>query len=153
MELTSSPELVATQPVRSAEAQPAKPDPATWVAVLFALTFLFQRISVPGISIPVTVPIAGLWLGLAFLRGLVTIDPRRFVIWCLTAAVSGAMVLPQLLLVARPFVSFNSWALWIVIWLPLVVRLRDRSRVQYLRTLRAVAHAGLAHRRCRKRRS
>ena len=31
-----------------------------------------------------------------------------------------------------------------VIWLPLVVRLRDRSRVQFLRTLRAVAHVGLA---------
>jgi hypothetical protein len=143
MELTSTPERVATRPLRSAERQPANPDPAIWVTVLFALTFLFERISVPGISIPVTLPIAGLWLGMAFLRGLVTIDPRRFVIWCVAAAVSGAMVLPQLLLVARPFVSFNSWALWIVIWLPLVVRLRDRSRVQYLRTLRAVAHAGL----------
>ena len=53
------------------------------------------------------------------------------------------MVLPQLALVAIPFVSFNSWAFWMVIWLPLVVRLRDRSRVQYLRTLRAVAHTSL----------
>ena len=143
MELTSTPERAAKLPVRSAERQPALPDPATWVTVLFALTFLLQRISLPGMSIPVTVPIAGLWVGLAFHRGLVTIDPRRFLIWCLAAAVSGAMVLPQLILVASPYVSFNSWALWIVIWLPLVVRLRDRSRVQYLRTLRAVAHAGL----------
>jgi hypothetical protein len=143
MELTSTPERVAVPPIRSTEQRPAAPDPATWVTVLFTLTFLFQRISVPGISIPVTVPIAGLWLGLAFLRGLVTIDPRRFVIWCLAAAVSGAMVLPQLIIVASPYVSFNSWALWIVIWLPLVVRLRDRSRVHYLRTLRAVANAGL----------
>jgi hypothetical protein len=144
MELTSTPERIATPPIHSAEQQQvAPPDPAVWVTVLFMLTFLFQRISVPGISIPVTVPIAGLWLGLGFLRGLVTIDPRRFVIWCLAAAVSGAMVLPQLIMVASPYVSFNSWALWIVIWLPLVVRLRDRSRVQYLRTLRAVANAGL----------
>ena len=143
MELTSTPERAATLPVRSAERQPAGPDPATWVTVLFVLTFLFQRISVPGISIPVTVAIAGLWVVLAFIRGLVTIDPRRFLIWCLAAAVSGAMVLPQLVLVASPYVSFNSWALWMVIWLPLVVRLGDRSRIQYLRTLRAVAHAGL----------
>jgi hypothetical protein len=143
MELTGTRERVATQPVRSAERRSATPDPATWVPALFALTFVFQRISVPGISIPITLPIAGLWVGLAFLRGLVTIDPRRFVIWCLAAAVSGAMVLPQLLLVASPYVSFNSWALWMVVWLPLVVRLRDRSRVQYLRTLRAVAHVGL----------
>jgi hypothetical protein len=143
MELTSTAERAATLPVRSAERQPAGPDPATWVAVLFALTFLLQRISLPGISIPVTVPIAGLWVGLAFLRGLVTIDPRRFLIWCLAAAVSGAMVLPQLVLVASPYVSFNSWALWTVVWLPLVVRLRDRSRVQYLRTLRAVANTCL----------
>ena len=143
MELTSTPERAVTLPVRSAERQPPGPDPAIWITVLFALTFLLQRISLPGISIPVTVPIAGLWVGLAFLRGLVTIDPRRFLIWCLAAAVSGAMVMPQLILVASPYVSFNSWALWMVIWLPLVVRLRDRSRVQYLRTLRAIAHACL----------
>ena len=143
MELTSVIERAATEPVRSTERRSALPDPAVWIAVLFALTFIFQRISLPGISIPVTVPIAGVWLVLALLRGLVTIDPRRFLIWCLAAAVSGAMALLQLIWVASPFVSFNSWALWMVIWLPLVVRLRDRSRVQYLRTLRAVAHVGL----------
>jgi hypothetical protein len=142
-------ELIATSvrtgplPARLTARSPATPDPAIWVVVLFGLTFLLQRISLPGISIPITVPIAGLWVGLAYLRGLVTIDPRRFLIWCLAAGVSGAMVLPQLILVARPYVSFNSWALWMVIWLPLVVRLRDRSRLQYLRTLRALAHAGL----------
>ena len=141
MELTSTAER--SDPVPSDTRQPARPDPATWIAVLFALTFGLQRISLPGISIPVTVPLACLWVGLALLRGLVTIDPRRFVIWCLAAAVSGAMVFPQLIWVASPFVSFNSWALWTVIWLPLVVRLRDRSRLAYLRTLRAVAHVGL----------
>jgi hypothetical protein len=143
MELTSTAERTLTLPVRPERRQRTAPDPAIWVAVLFALTFGLQRISLPGISIPVTVPIAGLWVGLAFLRGLVTIDPRRFLLWCLAAAASGAMVLPQLVLVASPFVSSNSWALWMVIWLPLVVRLRDRSRVHYLRTLRAVAHVGL----------
>ena len=143
MELTSTSERADPQPVHADKPQPALPDPAIWVTMLFALTFLLQRISLPGISIPVTVPIAGLWVGLAFLRGLVTIDPRRFLIWCLAAAVSGAMVLPQLIWVAGPYVSFNSWALWMAIWLPLVVRLRDRSRLAYLRTLRAVAHAGL----------
>jgi hypothetical protein len=143
MELTSTAARTGTLPARAAERQQAAPDPATWVTVLFVLTFLLQRISVPDISIPVTVPITCLWVCLAFIRGLVTIDPRRFLIWTLAAAVSGAMVLPQLILVARPYVSFNSWALWIVTWLPLVVRLRDRSRLAYLRTLRAIAHAGL----------
>lgn len=143
MELTSTVERAGVLPVRSAERQQASPDPARWVTVLFVLTFAFQRISLPGLSVPVTVLIAVLGLGLAFVRGLVSLDPRRFVMWSLAAAVSGAMVLPQLILVSSPFVSFNSWALWMVIWLPLVVRLRDRSRVQYLRTLRAVAHAGL----------
>ena len=118
-------------------------DPAVWVTALYVITFLFQRISLPSISIPVTVPIALIWLGAAWLRGVVTIDPRRLLIWLAAAGISGAMVLPQLLLVPSPYVSFNSWALWIVIWLPLVVRLRDRSRGEYLRTLRAVAHAGL----------
>jgi hypothetical protein len=143
MELTSTAERTDIQPVHSDTRQPSRLDPATWIAVLFALTFGLQRISVPNISIPVTVPIACLWVGLALLRGLVTIDPRRFLIWCFAAAVSGAMVCPQLIWVASPFVSFNSWALWMLIWLPVVVRLRDRSRLAYLRTLRAVAHVGL----------
>jgi hypothetical protein len=118
-------------------------DPAVWVTVLFVLTFLFQRISLPSISIPATLPIALCWLGLGWLRGVVTIDPRRLLLWLVAAGISGAMVLPQLMFIPNPFVSFNSWALWIVIWLPLVVRLRDRSRSDYLRTLRAVAHAGV----------
>jgi hypothetical protein len=143
MELTTTSQRTSPQQVDTETRQQARPDPATWVTVLFALTFLLQRISLPGISIPVTVPIAILWVGLGFLRGLVTIDPRRLLIWCLAAAVSGAMVLPQLMLVASPFVSFNSWTFWIVIWLPLVVRLRDRSRLQYVRTLRSVARVGL----------
>jgi hypothetical protein len=118
-------------------------DPAVWVTVLFVLTFLLQRISLPSISIPVTAPIALIWVGLAWLRGVVTIDPRRLLLWMAAAGISGAMVLPQLLFVPNPYVSFNSWAFWIVIWLPLVVGLRDRSRTDYLRTLRAVAHAGV----------
>jgi hypothetical protein len=118
-------------------------NPVVWVTTLFVATFLLQRISVPGISIPVTLPLAVLWIALAWLRGVVTVDPTRLLIWMAAAGVSGAMVLPQLLFVASPYVSFNSWALWMVIWLPLVVRLQRRSRVDYVRTLRAVAHVGL----------
>src|SRR4051812_8002873 len=116
MELTAVRDRAAIQPLGSTEQRWSAPDPASWIGALFALTFVFQRISVPGISIPVTVPIAGVWLVLALLRGLVTIDPRRFLIWCLAAAVSGAMALLQLIWVASPYVSFNSWALWMVIW-------------------------------------
>ena len=106
------------------------------------LTFLFQRISVPGISIPVTVPIAGLWLGLGFLRGLVTIDPRRFVIWCLAAAVrrDGAASADHR---GRSLCELQQLGAVDGHLASPVVRLRDRSRVQYLRTLRAVANAGL----------
>jgi hypothetical protein len=137
----SSPALMAT--TTEAPAGDRTRDPAVWVTVLFVLTFLLQRISLPSISIPVTVPVTLIWLGLAWLRGVVAIDPRRLLVWLAAAGISGAMVLPQLLLVPSPYVSFNSWALWIVIWLPLVVRLRIRSRIDYLRTLRAVAHAGV----------
>jgi hypothetical protein len=136
----SKPRLRATTEVPPGD---RRRDPAVWVTVLFVLTFLFQRISLPAISIPVTLPIASVWLGLAWLRGVVTFDPRRMVLWLIAAGISGAMVLPQLMFIPSPYVSFNSWALWIVIWLPLVVRLRDRSRSDYLRTLRAVAHAGV----------
>ena len=59
--------------------------------MLFVLTVLLQRISLPSISIPVTVPIALIWVGLAWLRGVVTLDPRRLVVWLAAAGISGAL--------------------------------------------------------------
>ena len=119
-------------------------DPVPWMVGLFVVSFVLQRISVPGISIPVTVPIALLWVGAALVWSVVTIDSRRLLLWLAASGVSGALVLPQLMVLARPLVSFNSWALWTVIWLPIVVRFKANTLTNYLRALRVVAQVGLA---------
>ena len=120
-----------------------KTDPVPWMVGLFVASFVLQRISVPGISIPVTVPIALLWVGAALLWGVVTVDSRRLLLWLVASGVSGVLVLPQLMVLAQPLVSFNSWALWTVVWLPIVIRFRANTLSNYLRALRAVAHVGL----------
>jgi hypothetical protein len=118
-------------------------DPVRWVLVLFAATFALQRLSLPGISIPITVPFAVVWMGLALYYQVVAVNVRRLILWLLAGAVGALMVIPQLLFVNAPYVSVNSWVLWMVVWLPLVVHLRDRSRAQYDRCLRAITQFGL----------
>jgi hypothetical protein len=118
-------------------------DPVKWILALLVSTFALQRLSLPGLSIPVTVPIAIIWMGLALYCQVVALDVRRLVLWLTAAAASALIMVPQLLFVQAPFVSPNSWALWMVVWLPLVVHLRDRSRDQWERCLRAIAVFGL----------
>ena len=119
-------------------------DPVRWVLVLFAATFALQRLSLPGISIPITVPFAVAWMGLAMYYQVVAVNVRRLILWLVAGAIGALMVIPQLLFVNAPYVSVNSWVLWMVVWLPLVVHLRDRSRAQYHRCLRAIVQFGLA---------
>ncbi len=93
-------------------------DPVPWIVGLFAANFLLQRISVPSLSIPVIVPLALVWVLVALRAGVVSINTRRLVLWLLAASVSGLLVTAQLAMVRSPYVSANSWALWMVLWLP-----------------------------------
>jgi hypothetical protein len=120
------------------------PDPVVWVVGLFAANFLLQRLSIPNLSIPVITPLIVIWMALALWAGVVELNARRLVLWLLAAAVSAGLVILQVLFVSNPFVSINSWAFWIVIWLPLVVQLRDRSRDSYRRALSGIGHLGVA---------
>lgn len=118
-------------------------DPVPWVLGLFAANFFLQRLSLPGISIPVTVPFVAAWIGLALFYRVVAINVRRLTLWLGAGALSGLVMIGQLSLVNAPFVSFYSWAFWMVIWLPVVVQIRDRSKEQYHRCLRAIARFGV----------
>ena len=118
-------------------------DPVPWVVGLFAANFLLQRISVPNLSIPIIVPLMVAWLAAALLAGVVSINSRRLVLWLLAAAVSGLLVSVQVMVVKSPFVSVNSWALWMTIWLPIVVHIRERGTHNYRRTVRGVGNIGL----------
>lgn len=118
-------------------------DPVTWVTWLFVLNFCLQRLSLPGISIPVTVPLTVLWLFAGWRMGVLAIEPRRTFLWLLAAGASAFVVLPQTLLVNGLYISVNSWLFWIVIWLPACFMLVDRTRETFLRALRSITTVGV----------
>lgn len=130
----------ATDPPRP---RPAGPDGVAWVCWLFVLNILFQRVSLPGISIPFTVPFTLAWLLLAWYRGVIVLERRRFVLWLVAAAAAAAVALPQTLLVDKHYISVNSWAFWMAMWLPVAFMMADRSGQTYLRALRALTTIGL----------
>ena len=121
----------------------ASRDPVTWVSWLFVLNFCLQRLSLPGISIPVTVPLTVLWLFAGWRVGVLAIEPRRTFLWLQAAGTSAFVVLPQSLLVSQLYISVNSWMFWIVIWLPACFMLVDRSQETFQRALRSVANIGV----------
>ena len=118
-------------------------DPVTWISWLFVLNFLTQRLSLPGISIPVTVPLTVVWLLAGWRLGVLAIEPRRTLLWLIGAGASALVVLPQVLFVKSPYVSVNSWAFWMVIWIPACFMLVDRSKETFERALRSVSTIGV----------
>ena len=118
-------------------------DPVPWVAGLFLATFLLQRITVPGLPIPITVLLAVGWVGLAAVFRIVEFNRLRLLLWLAAAGVSGMFVPLQTVVVDNPSVSVNSWGLWMVVWAPMVVQLKRRDERTYLRFTRAVAHIGV----------
>lgn len=118
-------------------------DPVMWIAWLFVLNFLTQRLSLPGISIPVTVPLTVVWLLAGWRSGVLAIEPRRTLLWLVGAGASALVVLPQVLFVKSPFVSVNSWAFWMVIWLPACFMLVDRTKHTFERALRSISTIGV----------
>lgn len=119
------------------------PDGVVWVCWLFVLNILLQRISLPAISIPLTVPITVLWALIAWHRGVVVLEGRRLMLWLVAAAASAFVVLPQVLFVHRPVISVNSWAFWMTMWFPAVFMMAERSGDTYRRLLAAVTRIGL----------
>lgn len=118
-------------------------DPVRWLGWLFVLNILVQRISVPGISISLTVPITVIWCLLAWRAGVLAVEKRRAVLWMIAAALSAAVAVPQILFVDRPIISVNSWLFWMTMWFPIVFFLADRSGAEYRRLMRVVTRLGL----------
>ena len=132
----------AGQPVGLASSFRVK-DPVPWVAGLFLATILFQRIAVPGLPIPITVPLTMAWMVIVWSLGIVELNRTRLLVWLFAGAISGLVMAGQVLLVARPYISFNSWAFWMMTWVPVVIQLKDRTRQTYLRCARAIAVIGM----------
>ena len=118
-------------------------DPVPWIVGLFAVNFLVQRLSIPFLSIPVITPLMFVWMVLVLWARVAEVNARRLLLWLLATSVSGSLVILQVLFVSQPFVSVNSWAFWVAIWLPLVLQLRRRDTGTYRRALRGIGHVGL----------
>lgn len=116
---------------------------ARWTVVAFVGVFMFQRLAVPGLPISLTVPLLLAWAAVALARGVVELDATRTVWWMIAAGVSCLLMVAQAALVTFPLISVNSWLLWIVTWLPMVLRFRDRSLTAHRTALHAVATAGV----------
>lgn len=128
---------------RAGRTRTGTPNTVAWICWLFVLNFLTQRLSLPGISIPFSVPISVIWLYFAWQRGVLAVEMRRTFLWLLAAGAGALVVLGQLTFDKTPYISVNSWAFWMVIWLPACFMVADRSREIYDRTLAAVADIGV----------
>lgn len=108
----------------------------TWLIVLMIVT---QRLAVPGVAVPLLLPIAMAWTALALRAGILELDIRRLMLWCTAAAATALTMLLQTQFHSGPIISFTSWALILVVWLPAVCRFVDRRASTYRQVLRRTA--------------
>jgi hypothetical protein len=118
---------------------------AAWVAALFLVGVLLQRFAIPGLpAISLLVPVVVVWAVAAMARGVVVIDSTRLTWWLAVASSTGFLMLIQSHAVMGSSISFNAWALLLVIWLPFVLRLVNGGIPAYLMMLRYVANIATA---------
>jgi hypothetical protein len=113
---------------------------ARYVGGLFAVSILLQRFStgvLPDVSI--LVPLSIFWMVWGALRGIVVVDRTRLALWLLAAGTSAFVVPLQLHFVTNPLISPTSYALFLVVWLPAVIRMKDNRRETYVMALRYIA--------------
>ncbi|MFZ1288208.1 MAG: hypothetical protein WAR57_14350 [Candidatus Phosphoribacter sp.] len=129
---------------RTLERPRAAADPAVWIAALFGLNFLLQRVSIlPNMSISASTPLVLAWMFLAWRRGVVSIDTHRAALWFVSAGFSAVVILVQQALVEQAQISLTSWAYWVITWLPIIVTIPMATVEVYRRVARAVAYVGV----------
>ena len=119
------------------------PDPARWVAALYATTLVLQRVSVPGTEIAIALPIMLGWSVLALRVGVLEFSVRRLVWWLAAFGGAGLVVLLQVGGGFARYTSVGSWLLFAVCWACLTLRMRDRRRLTFDRTVDACLRVGL----------
>lgn len=113
-----------------------------WIVGAFLGVFFLQRIAIPGLPIPVTLPLTVVWLAFALRARIVELDPTRTVVWLGVFGSTALLMVPQLFLLTNPMISVNSWGLLVAVWLPMVFRFRTRTGQAYYAAMRGVARAG-----------
>ncbi|HMR48170.1 MAG TPA: hypothetical protein PKE40_02540 [Arachnia sp.] len=115
---------------------------AIWIVVAFLGVFFFQRIATPGLPIPITLPLTMVWLAFALKARIIELDATRSIVWLIVSGFTALLTIPQLFLLSSPLVSVTSWGLWIVVWMPLVFRFRERTKQAHTEAMRGIAGAG-----------
>lgn len=108
------------------------------VVGLFLACVLLQRLAVPGLPVPLLLPVVLAWVAWGTATGLLEVDRLRSLAWLCAAAATAFVVPVQSFVLDRPYVSFTAWALFVVVWLPFVTRLVDRRLTTYVAALRGV---------------
>ena len=116
-----------------------------WAGGLFAAAVVLQRLAVPGLpKVSILIPLTIGWVVWGALRGIVELDRQRWLLWLAAAATTALLVPLQVRLVDGPAVSPTALALLLVVWLPAVVRVKDRRRATYRALLRSVSATAAA---------
>lgn len=117
---------------------------ATWLVSLFAAVVLFQRISLPGNIVPMILPLIIAWCLYGLATGVLEFHVRRTKLFLLAAAAtSGAALLQQIFLI-KPMISLTSWGLFMTVWIPGALVLRDRSRLALRQAFSGCVKIGVA---------
>lgn len=123
---------------------PGQATAARYVAVLFGLSVALQRFAVPGLTVvELLLPIVLGWAVWGLHRGVLVLDRRRLALWAAAAGACALAVPAQVLAVQDTRISLGSYGLFLVVWLPAVLRLREVGRAGYLLALRRVAGIAL----------
>ncbi len=131
-----------TSPVAAAALQQAC---ARWVSGMFVVMVLTQRFATPGQpDLALLVPIAVVWVLWGLGRGVVELDRTRLKLWLAATGAAAVLVPVQLRLVSDAHMSITSWGLFFAVWLPAVVRLKDRRRATFLMALRQISYVAAA---------
>ena len=112
---------------------------ARWVAALFLMIVLLQRVGIPGVpNIGLLTPLVLGWVLLAYLHGVVVVH-RQTVLWLVAVVVvTGGAMLVQSSSVFQAQISVTSWLLVLAVWTPFTVRLLEPGVAGYLLMLRYV---------------
>ena len=118
---------------------------ARWVAALFLMIVLLQRVGIPGVpNIGLLTPLVLGWVIVAYLQGVVVVH-RQSVLWLLAVVVAtGGAMLVQSSSVFQAQISVTSWLLILAVWTPFTVRLVEPGVAGYFLMLRYATYLTIA---------
>ena len=118
---------------------------ARYVGVLFGVSVLVQRFAVPGLNvIELLLPIVLAWTGWGLHRGVFVVDRARLVLWMLAAGACALVIPVQEYAVPDARISVGSYGLFLVVWIPTMVRLRNASTAGFQLALRMITRVAVA---------